>query len=60
MPKLLVACVIASCVSCVALGYEDKKSSLKRQHNFIRDDRLYEGSETSHAKKCGGLTKDFE
>ena len=36
------------------------KSSLKRQHNFIRDDRLYEGSETSHAKKCGGLTKDFE
>ena len=36
------------------------KSSLKRQHNFIRDDRLYEGSETSHAKKRGGLTKDFE
>ena len=36
------------------------KSSLKRQHNFIRDDRLYEGSETSHAKKRGGLTKDYE
>ncbi len=60
MPNHYKRVLCSGCVSCVALGYEDKKSSLKRQHNFIRDDRLYEGSETSYAKKCGGLTKDFE
>jgi hypothetical protein len=37
-------------VSCVASGYEDKISSLKMQHNFIRDDRLYKLSETSFGK----------
>ena len=36
LPSLLTA----GCVSCVALGYEDRISSLKMQQNFIRDDRL--------------------
>ena len=60
IPKLLVACVTGRLCVLRCLRIRRYKSSLKRQHNFIRDDRLYEGSETSHAKKRGGLTKDYE
>ena len=60
LPSLLVACVGGWWCVLRCLRIRRYKSSLKRQHDFIRDDRLYEGSETSHAKKCGGLTKDFE
>ena len=60
MPNLLVACVVPSLCVLRCLRIRRYKSSLKRQHNFIRDDRLYEGSETSYAKKRGGLTKDCE
>ena len=47
-------------MSCVALGYEDIKVVGKGNITLLEMIVFMRDLETSHAKKRGGLTKDYE